>query len=246
MPSKVQIKTIRALQHKKYRQKFDQFIVEGVKNTLELLKSDHIEVKILFVTPKYLEKYPVLLEQDGEVEVVDEKTLKKISCLSTPQGILGICQIPTQSTSLPLNNKITLMLDGVRNPGNLGTIIRIADWFGIENIIYSPDCVDPFNPKTVQATMGSIGRIKLWKKDLTTVLQENNTLSTYAATLKGTPLTQIEKLEEGIILIGNESNGINPELLTLIRKEITIPKIGEAESLNAAVATGIICGRLLL
>src|SRR5699024_550342 len=153
---------------------------------------------------------------------------------------------PKKSNILPLNNNVTLMLDGIRNPGNLGTIIRIADWFGIDNIICSPDCVDPFNPKTVQATMGSIGRIQLWKKDLTTVLQENNTLLTYAATLKGTPLTQMGKIEEGIILIGNESNGIHPELLTFVKKEITIPKIGKAESLNAAVATGIICGRLLL
>ncbi len=246
MPSKVQIKTIRALQHKKYRQKFDQFVVEGVKNTFELLKSDLIAVKTLFITPKYLEKYPFLLDQDCEVNEVDEKELKKISYLSTPQGILGICQIPKKSNILPLNNNVTLMLDGIRNPGNLGTIIRIADWFGIDNIICSPDCVDPFNPKTVQATMGSIGRIQLWKKDLTTVLQENNTLLTYAATLKGTPLTQMRKIEEGIILIGNESNGIHPELLTFVKKEITIPKIGKAESLNAAIATGIICGRLLL
>src|SRR5699024_9212022 len=115
MPSKVQIKTIRALQHKKYRQKFDQFVVEGVKNTFELLKSDLIAVKTLFITPKYLEKYPFLLDQDCEVNEVDEKVLKKISYLSTPQGILGICQMPKKSNILPLNNNVTLMLDGIRN-----------------------------------------------------------------------------------------------------------------------------------
>ena len=136
------------------------------------------------------------------------------------------------------------MLDDIQDPGNLGTIIRIADWFEIENIICSYHCVDCYNPKVVQATMGSLVRVDIWYTSFFSFLDANKNISVYAATLSGTSLPEFNKVNEGILLIGNESMGINDELLKKATQKITIPKYGHAESLNAAVATGIILSHL--
>lgn len=137
------------------------------------------------------------------------------------------------------------MVDGIRDPGNMGTIIRIADWFGINNIICSRDCVEQYNPKVVQASMGSIARVNIVYKDLEEFLKQNKNVIVYAATLNGKSVHSVDKINEGLLLIGNESNGIRSELLALVTEEITIPRLGGAESLNAAVATGIILSHVV-
>ncbi len=246
MLSKMQIKTIHALQHKKYRQKYSQFIAEGLKIVLELLKSEKITVKSLFITPDYREKIPDNLCQTVQEFEVNEKELKKISGLQSPQGVLAICHCPKPTIPFSYHKKRTLMLEAIRDPGNMGTIIRIADWFGIDQIVCSKDCVDIYNAKTIQSTMGSIARIPIASMDLATCLREKGKVPAFATTLEGESISSFDKIQEGIIIIGNESKGISKELIRLAETTITIPKIGGAESLNAAVATGIICSHLIL
>ena len=137
------------------------------------------------------------------------------------------------------------MLDGIQDPGNLGTIVRCADWFGVTTIICSMDCVDVFNSKVVQSTMGSICRVHVIYDDLTTFIGQHSTVDVYAATLEGKDISNHPRIEKGIILIGNESKGIRPELLAIVKHHITIPRRGNAESLNAAVATGIVLSHLV-
>ncbi|MBK7306623.1 MAG: RNA methyltransferase [Chitinophagaceae bacterium] len=132
------------------------------------------------------------------------------------------------------------MLDTIQDPGNLGTIIRIADWFGIENIVCSTGCADMYNAKVVQSTMGSLGRVNVIYTDIVAWLKENNKIKIYSASLEGEDVKVVGKLKEGILIIGNEANGVSDEVMDLVNEKINIPRIGEAESLNAAVATGII------
>jgi len=141
-------------------------------------------------------------------------------------------------------NRISLILDDIQDPGNLGTIIRNADWFGIENIICSENCVDCYNPKVVQSTMGSLSRVNIVYTDLISFIKKKVGISLYAAALSGTSIYKIEKIKEAFILIGNESKGVHEDILKLATHKITIPKYGHAESLNAAVASGIILAQL--
>ena len=169
--------------------------------------------------------------------------LERISQLSTPNLVLAL--VTNQShPGLTTKNKITLVLDGIQDPGNLGTIIRIADWFGIGQIICSEDSADAFNPKVIQSTMGSIMRVQVGYYPLQEWLQQQPEINIYAASLDGTDIKQMGKIEEGIIVIGNESKGISENIFRLSTKKITIPGTGRAESLNAAVATGIILSHL--
>ena len=143
-----------------------------------------------------------------------------------------------------IKGKITLALDTIQDPGNFGTIIRTADWFGVEHIICSAGCADMYNPKVVQSTMGSLARVNIFYTDLTNWLQENSTVKKYAADLEGKNIGTINNIKEAIIIIGNEGKGISNDVMKLVDEKITIPKIGDAESLNAAVATGIILSHL--
>lgn len=246
MLSKVQIKTIQALQHKKHRQKSGRFVAEGLKTTEELLQSEEIAVETLYAVPARLEKLALIAHAEVRLTAVTERELKSISCLTTPQEVLAVCKIPENNAVPDLQHKITLLLEAIRDPGNMGTIIRIADWFGIPQLVFSSDCVDAYNPKTIQATMGSIGRVKIWSGRLSAVLDKNPGIPLYAATLDGKSITQFQKIKEGVIAIGNESAGLSDELRQRAEECLTIPRYGRAESLNAAVATGIICGQLLL
>ncbi len=246
MLSKVQIKTIQALQHKKHRQKSGRFVAEGIKITEELLRSKEIGVEALYALPPRLERLTAMAKAGVALTAVTERELKRISNLNTPQEVLAICGIPENGAPPRLNGKITLLLEAIRDPGNMGTIIRIADWFGIPQLVLSPDCVDVYNPKTIQATMGSIGRVNIWSGNLSTALDKNHGIPLYATTLNGKPITHFRKIKEGIIAIGNESAGLSKGLLERADEYLTIPRHGEAESLNAAIAAGIVCGQLLL
>lgn len=242
MFSKAQIKYIQSLQHKKYRQKFSQFIAEGDKIVQELLQGPY-GVKAVYATKAWLSQVGNVT--GVEVHEVDEAVLKQLSSLSTPNQAVALVDIPALPPPV-LKGNITLALEAIRDPGNMGTIIRIADWFGVRQIICSPDCVDAYNAKTIQATMGSILRVPVIEMDLAALLRTPDQVPSYAATLHGYNIADTKKLKEGIILIGNESRGLSEEIIQLSSHQITIPRIGQAESLNAAVATGIICGRLLI
>ncbi|GGI50328.1 hypothetical protein GCM10011425_15400 [Mucilaginibacter galii] len=168
-----------------------------------------------------------------------------MSSLTTPQEVLAVIHMPewpplTQSN---LINRFTLVLDGVQDPGNLGTIIRTADWFGIQHIICSEDTVDAYNPKVVQATMGSLSRVKLHYTNLATLLPQFN-LPVLGAMLNGDNIYTANLGTQGLIIMGNEGNGLRPEIEKLITQSITIPRIGEAESLNVAIATALFCSEV--
>lgn len=177
---------------------------------------------------------------------VKNAELDKISTLQTPQGFLALVHLPKNKEldQKELKNQFTLVLDGVQDPGNMGTIIRTADWFGFKNIICSADCVEVFNPKTVQATMGSLARVNIFEADLPVFLTDN-TLPVFGALLDGESIYKTQWGSEGLVVLGNEGKGISPEVIKKINKPVTIPRIGEAESLNVAVSTAIFCAELV-
>jgi RNA methyltransferase, TrmH family len=176
---------------------------------------------------------------------VDEHWLKSISLLKTPNKVVAVFDKKTVHESRNLSGKVSLMLDDLQDPGNLGTIIRIADWFAIENIICSENSVDCYNPKVVQATMGSLSRVNLIYTSLDSFIEKNKKIPIYAAALSGISVFKLPKITEAVFLIGNESKGLSEEILKLATERITIPKAGHAESLNAAVAAGIILSQVV-
>ena len=179
----------------------------------------------------------------GPLEVTQDHELEKISALTTPHQVLAVFEKAAAKPVVPAG-KLSLVLDNIQDPGNLGTIIRIADWFGIKDIICSAHTADMYNPKVVQSSMGSMGRVNVLYTELVGWIQQQRQVKLYAAALDGRNVKQIE-IKEGLVLIGNEAKGISEELLQLAHEKITIPKLGEAESLNAAVATGIILSHVI-
>lgn len=245
MLSKPQIKRIRSLHLKKYREAEGLFIAEGKKIVEELLDS-HIEVEHIYA----LDNYVASLSSSVPYTIVNAEELNKISALSTPQGILALCKIPKKNPSWPdLKQELVLALDDIRDPGNLGTIIRIADWFGIKHIYCSLECVDAYNPKVVQASMGSIARVKVHYVNLPHEIKEwaDTGITVYGALLKGKNIYKDDAIRaNGILIIGNESNGISIEIQKYITHPVSIPSYNPhgPESLNAAIATAILCAEL--
>jgi TrmH family RNA methyltransferase len=242
MISKSQLKYIQSLGQKKYRDEEGVFIAEGPKLVKELLQNRNAELKYVYALNEWKQSNKEdLLKID--IAEITETELGKISVLKTPNQVFAVFK--KFETKEPVTKgKISLALDGIRDPGNMGTIIRIADWFAISQIICSRDCADIYNPKVVQATMGSIAGVQVFYTDLQNWLQQETT-RIYAALLHGKDITGMSALSEGLIVIGNESKGIHDELLPYVNEKITIPKKGKAESLNAAVATGIILSYLV-
>jgi TrmH family RNA methyltransferase len=238
MLSKNELKYIQSLCQKKQRAQEGLFLAEGPKLALELLNSDY-RVEKLYATAEWLADNPV----DVETTAVTEMELAKMSTLQTPNEVLVMCRQKKDLGEPIFKNKVTIVLDGLQDPGNLGTIIRIADWFGIDQIIASEDTVEFYNPKVIQSTMGSFIRVKCWYQHLPEILS-SAVVPIYGALLKGQSVNQLNPLKEGILVIGNESKGIREAVLPLITKAVTIPRIGQAESLNAAVATGILLSHL--
>jgi TrmH family RNA methyltransferase len=247
MLSKAQVKYIQSLSHKKLRDEENLFIAEGPKIAAELLKERPQTVKHLYALEEWLTAHDRLLKNINAdaVTVIDEKELERISQLSTPNQVLLLVEKFTPNNKIDLHQELIIMLDTIQDPGNMGTIIRIADWFGIQHILCSPDCADIYNPKVVQATMGSMMRVNVIYLELATYLQQQKNIRIYAAALEGTPVQKLTGTHTGVLLIGNEGKGISNELLQLANKRITIPGKGKAESLNAAVSTGIILSHLL-
>lgn len=228
-----QRKYVNSLKQKKYRNQHQTFVVEGEKMVDELILSE-FEIELLFVVKGAPINYSSAIELS-----VDE--MKSISSLATPSNYLAVARQKTTTEKLHLKG-LTLALDNIKDPGNLGTIIRIADWFGVSQIVCSNECVDVFNPKVIQATMGSIFRINIVYTELNKFFIDNKGLPVYGALLEGENV--YEKgfdTKNAILLMGSESFGINPALLPFVTNNIMIPKFGEAESLNVAVATGVLC-----
>lgn len=233
MVSKKQIKLIKSLQQKKFRNQYGLFVVEGIKLVQELLDSD-FKVNGIFTTD-----LSVINSHDQSVELVTEAELRKMSGLTNPNRILGVFEIG--KTGIPEVEDWILAVDELRDPGNLGTIIRLCDWFGIKNIVCSKNTVDCYNPKTLQATMGSIARVQVGYTNLEDFLRKTD-LPVFGAFMKGEAI-QITKIpKKGILVMGNEANGISAEIQALVSKKLSIPQFGKpsAESLNVASATAIL------
>ncbi len=234
MVSKNQIKLITSLQQKKYRKQEQLFFAEGVKVVEELLQSN-FELQDLFTT-----KEDFLSVSKNKVHAISEAELKKISALSTPNTCLAVFKIP--KTKEIVQNGLILALDDVRDPGNLGTIIRLCDWFGVETLFCSEESVDVYNPKVVQATMGSISRVNVVYGNLESFLKTTE-LPIFGTFMDGKNIYQEQLPNEGVIIMGNEANGISASIEKLVSQRIAIPRFGNlqlTESLNVATATAII------
>lgn len=234
MVSKNQIKLISSLHQKKYRIAHQLFIAEGVKGINELLQSN-FELEHLYVTIDEFKSVSIT-----QKTVISDTDLKKISALTTPNTCLAVFKIPKEKPVL--NKGLIVALDTIRDPGNMGTILRLCDWFGINQVVCSKETVDLYNPKVVQATMGSIARVNVNYLNLKDFL-ETTSLPIYGTFMDGEDLYNSEITNEGIIILGNEANGISKEIEELVTKRITIPRFGnlqQTESLNVATATAIV------
>ena len=250
MLSKNQIKHITSLQQKKYRELYGAFVAEGEKSVAELFGST-IEIKELFACDSWLKDNAGLVHQYHlKVQEISAGELARISTLKNPNKVLAVAAIPEAPEQSPaIFSDLILALDGIRDPGNLGTIIRTADWFGIHHIVCSPDCVDAYNPKVVQSSMGSILRTNLHYTELSGFIRSAPAeMVTYGCLLEGNNIQSIPLKTPAIIIIGNESNGISEALMPLITERIRIPSYpfsktesGQAESLNASIANAIVC-----
>ena len=233
MVSDKQIKIIKSLKLKKNRIKHNLFVAEGDKTIVELILSG-FNINSLYSTNRQIEGVK------NSVIQLSKPELNKISNLSNPKNSLAVFEIPK---SKDINyNRLIIGLDNISDPGNLGTIIRLCDWFGVEDLICSFDTVDCYNPKVIQASMGSISRVNITYLDLQNSL-ESNSLKTYGTYMQGDSIYEIDEIQNGVILFGNEANGINPNLLKFIDKRLSIPRFGKlqkTESLNVANALSIV------
>ena len=232
MLSKSHIKLITSLKQKKFRQQHNLFVVEGVKTIKELLQSE-LTLHALYTTESFN------IDAKDEILITDAE-LKRISFLTTPNKALAVFKIPA---ARPIEqNGLVLVLDTIRDPGNLGTIIRLCDWFGVKDLVCSRETVDCFNPKVIQATMGSITRVNINYVDLELFLSETS-LPVYGAFMEGDTVYGTQLPEKGVLVMGNEANGVSKEIEALVRKKISIPRFGDlqvAESLNVSTATAIL------
>ena len=242
MINKSEVKYIQSLQHKKFRDEHGAFIAEGPKVVIELLQQNIFECEQLYCNANGLESLSDKIKKQYKEQtiIVEDFELEKISAMSTANNMLAVFIKKPVLQSTNISHKLTLFLDDIQDPGNLGTIIRTADWFGIETIFCSNATADCYNPKVVQSTMASLGRVTVLYGNIVEELKKHSNIKKYAAVLAGEKLENFQEIKEGILVIGNESKGISPAVMELIDERITIPKIGVAESLNAAVATGII------
>jgi TrmH family RNA methyltransferase len=243
---KSQVKYIQSLSQKKLRDEEGVFVAEGPKIINELLAASNIDIKQLYATESWIRDNQTLYAtlDPGIIFLINDRELERISFLATPNEVLGIFKKPSFTNPITSNGGVSLLLDAIQDPGNMGTIVRCADWFGITQLICSEECADIFSTKVIQSTMGSISRVQVLYTDPEDYLKKNNGVPVYAALLEGKNLYDYPKIKEGIIVVGNESKGIRPSLISQDIHKLTIPRKGHAESLNAAVATGIILSHL--
>lgn len=238
--SKAKQKWIRSLQLKKNRDEEQVFVVEGEKMVLEGLSQALHELIILVVENEHVSLIPKSVTTN--CYAISTNELAQLSTLKTPNKLIAVFKRRNQQTD---STKKGIVLDGVQDPGNLGTILRIADWFGVSQIICSHETVDVYNPKVIQASMGAIYRVNVVYTDLKNFLT-NSEQPTYAALLDGTDFQKVSFEENALLIMGNEGKGIHNELLPFINHRITIPKVGQAESLNVGTATAILAAKMML
>lgn len=238
--SKSDVKYIQSLAHKKYRDQDGVFIVEGVKMVDELISHFPERIVGIFAIKNWFEQHSEFVKKITNLVLLEKFELEKISFLKTPNEVLALVSMEQLVDLKESYNGITVVLDQLQDPGNLGTIIRSCDWFGIKNIVCSLNTVDAFSPKVVQASMGSLMRLNIKYKNLTDFFSQHKNLTVYSAELSGDSVFEVDFIQPSILIIGNESKGVSPEVAAFATKHIMIPRIGMAESLNAAVASSII------
>ncbi len=236
--SKQKQKYIQSLHNKKYRKQFGEFLVEGEKSIGELLNSD-FHISELFLSAKaslqiFASVSPVLCS---------EEEIEKVSTFRSNNFGVAVVKMREDISPVPGENPWVLALDEIHDPGNLGTIIRIADWYGIQQIVCSENTVDFYNPKVISSTMGSFTRVACHYVNLNSWLEEVS-MPVYGAVLNGSDIHQLNDIEPGVLVIGSESHGLSPEIERLLNRKLTIPAFGRAESLNAGVAAGILLDNL--
>ena len=242
MISKAKIKYLNALHQKKHRHKERLFIAEGPKIVAEVLQQQKFQIKHLYASKLWIDKNTSIYNKYYSLTtLIGANELKKISSLKNPKEVLAVLEMPNKPQNLPEETDIALALENIQDPGNMGTIIRIADWFGIKTIFCSEGCVDIYNSKVIQASMGSFLRVAVHHGQLVDFFDAQKTIPVYGAVLGGDNLFKSTLKTPAIILIGNEGKGLSEAMQERINHRITIPKNGAAESLNAAVATAIIC-----
>ncbi|MFT4663832.1 MAG: TrmH family RNA methyltransferase [Polaribacter sp.] len=238
-------KFIISLQRKKIRRDTGLFVLEGDKMAKELIEQATELIEEVFALPDWIEEQKDFLAYYKiQAQEISEKDLKKVSSLTTPNKVIAILRQPIETDLVPgFDQQLSLYLDAIQDPGNMGTILRIADWFGINNVICSPNCVDVFSPKVVQASMGAIFRVVTLSESLVNLKNRFPNMPIYGTLLEGENLYETDLERRGLIVIGNEGKGISEDNKSLITKSIAIPKGSgsNAESLNAAIATGIVC-----
>lgn len=237
MVTKSELKYIQSLSDKKVRLETGCFIAEGVKLVGEMIAAGY-PLKAVYALDSWE-------SPDASIEVtrIEVFELEKMSMLQTPNQVLAVAMMPQKEVALDLAGQLTLVLDGIQDPGNMGTIIRTADWFGITQIVASEDTVDVYNPKVIGATMGSFMRVSVTYKNLQEWMPTVK-LPVYGALLEGENIFTTNAVKEGLLVIGSEGKGIRENILDLITHPVTIPKIGGAESLNAGIAAGVIVAQL--
>ncbi len=237
MISKSQIKLIQSLRHARGREEAGLYVVEGVKMVDELLSSNH-ETAQIYALDDWKPASDV-----RNVEIIKEHELQKISNLTTPNKVVALARIPAPTSPVKPDKELVLLLDHISDPGNMGTIIRTAEWFGINRVIASDDSVDFWNPKVVQASMGSVFRMPLHCVSITEYLQQNSGVPVYGTLFNGEDPAKIKLSPYGIIIVGNESRGIAQDVQSFVTTKLTIPAAATSlsESLNASVATAIVC-----
>lgn len=234
-------KLLKSLRLKKVRAQSGLFLVEGEKAILELCASEY-RIQALYLTKEFQIMHRKAVPKDVLVVTVDAAEISALGTLEVNTAGLAVVYQQIQVNKIPPTNKMVLILDNIRDPGNLGTIIRIADWYGVSDIVCSPTCVDWYNPKVIMATMGSFARVKGYSLEPVQFLKGYSG-PVYGAFLEGESTHTVRFPKIGALVIGNESHGISKEVAKLITHKITIPRFGKAESLNAAIATAVILDR---
>ena len=240
MLSKNTVKFIKSLHQKKFRNQEQKFFVEGEKSVLEVLNSD-FSIELLVATESFAEKNKILIARsNAQLIFATQNQLETLGQYQSNDSALAVVIMKSNSAFAFPKEGFVIALDDVRDPGNLGTIIRIADWYGIKNLVFSLQTADFYNPKVIQASMGSFTRVNFFYADLSEVFLKWN-VPVYGAFLNGKNVHEMTQIKRGVILMGNESNGISEELEKIVTDKVTIPGFGQAESLNVAIATAILC-----
>lgn len=240
MLSKNTVKFIKSLHQKKFRNQEQKFFVEGEKSVVEVLNSD-FRLELIVATDSFFNKYKSLITQSGaQVILATQNQLESLGQYQSNDSALAVVHMkPNSPFDFPEGNFV-VGLDDVRDPGNLGTIIRIADWYGIKDLVFSSQTAEFYNPKVIQSSMGSFTRVNFFYADLKDVFQKWN-MPIYGAFLDGKNVHEMKSISHGVILMGNESNGVSSQLEQIVTDKVTIPGFGQAESLNVAIATAILC-----